>query len=371
VPQRHRWPFIAARICASVGRGLAASSSDRDFLWLNNLLTERLSLELRQAQIHLWTEALRLSGGSRSVSVWTLACAIRAGNCDFAAKLALRLRANLSGLSRAPELYLPWCLMGDSALLNQDFEGAKAAYAGIVFTHVTDKLRANAHLGAPTVGLVNEAVTSFRHRLQVGREMPITVFYDYRKTRRNDEYRRNLEGYCEQTGLELIINQDNGLRRQWLDAFNRIEADVVAIIEQDHRFEHTCPTFHQILDLFNRRAEINYLRLNRKENLPVWLDHALSASCQDRTDGIVSTSRFSNTPHFLRRRFFDCVIRGIIEARPHYDLSNSGAGGVEENINDRFELIENRIGTVSLMRLAGMKVWGTFGAARLAVHLGN
>jgi hypothetical protein len=330
--------------------------------------------------------------------------------------------------------------MGDSALLNQDFEGAKAAYAaarqidpsagravlglaavaldsgelgsaselglaaaalfdgegdreaaefstyarfwsgentpikrmaGIVFTHVTDKLRANAHLGAPTVGLVNEAVTSFRHRLQVGREMPITVFYDYRKTRRNDEYRRNLEGYCEQTGLELIINQDNGLRRQWLDAFNRIEADVVAIIEQDHRFEHTCPTFHQILDLFNRRAEINYLRLNRKENLPVWLDHALSASCQDRTDGIVSTSRFSNTPHFLRRRFFDCVIRGIIEARPHYDLSNSGAGGVEENINDRFELIENRIGTVSLMRLAGMKVWGTFGAARLAVHLGN
>jgi hypothetical protein len=157
----------------------------------------------------------------------------------------------LIGLPHNSELYLAWCLIGDSALLNQNFEDAKAAYevarqidptagramlglaaaaldtsemdgarelglaasalfdragdrevanllscaqfwtdqrtpikgvAAIVFAHVTEKLRVNVHLGAPTVGLVSEAVTSFRHRLQVGPEVPITIFYDHRNT---------------------------------------------------------------------------------------------------------------------------------------------------------------------------------------------
>ncbi|MBP0447182.1 hypothetical protein J8J14_20605 [Roseomonas sp. SSH11] len=240
-----------------------------------------------------------------------------------------------------------------------------------VFTHLhrAEKLRENPHLAAPGLGLIELTLTSLRASLKLGSDIPITVFYDHRPTELNETYRLALENFCAQEGLRLVVNEGFGLRRQWLDAMARAEADLVMIVEHDHEFLTNCPSLEQIRGLFAERPDMQYLRLARRANVVKGYDTILIQSAPERKDGIYRTPGFSNTPHLVRLGF----LRDMIGPSIGYggrDTHNFGAGGVEDTVNSLYRALEARVGLPAAMRLFGTLVYGNPGDKRRVVHLG-
>jgi hypothetical protein len=239
----------------------------------------------------------------------------------------------------------------------------------VIFSHVTHKLVRNKHLAAPGVGLVNEAVTSIRRQLQSG-DVPVTVFYDHKDTPLNDAYYKALVAYCDENDIALIRNESFGLRDQWVSAFARSKADAVLIVEQDHRFLEGAPTVAEMVERFNQRPDVNFLRLSRRRTMQMGFDYVLSVPDRDRASGLVLTGRFGNTPIFLRSDFYREVLEPIILHQARAIGRNGGAGGVEESINHVMRGLELEIGAPLVMRLMGLAAWGNLGDPARSEHLG-
>ena len=240
----------------------------------------------------------------------------------------------------------------------------------VFFCHATAKLKRNPHLGPPGTGLMDTALASLRAEMRPGPEVPATLLYDHRDTPLNDEFRAGLERLCAAEGMRLVVNTGNGLRRQWLDAFSRARADLVMVVEQDHEFLPPCPSFPQLLATFAARPDINHLRINRRDNLPAGFDMMLSRTARDAESGILRTGRFSNTPHVIRRDFYEAVVHPIIVGRDTQDARNMGAAGVEESVNAVMRRMEGLVGLPALMRLFGLAIWGHPGERQRVRHLG-
>lgn len=247
---------------------------------------------------------------------------------------------------------------------------APASLEVVFFCHVSGKLHRNAHLGAPGLGLLEGAVRSLRQAMPLPDGVPMTVFYDHRDTAVNRAFLANLMRFCEEEGLGLVINTEHGLRRQWLHAFGRGDADIVMVVEQDHEFIAPCPPLPEILDVFARRPDLNQLRLNRRANVAVGFDALLVQGARDRADGVTFTARFSNTPQFLRRDFYAGLVLPRIDHDIGNDGRNQGAGGVEDNINPWLRRLEGVIGVPAALRLAGLAIWGHPGDPARCAHMG-
>lgn len=240
----------------------------------------------------------------------------------------------------------------------------------VVFCHVSGKLRANAALGAPGLGLLETGLRSLRQTVLAGAEVPMTVYYDHRLTETNSQFLGNLLRFCAAEALPLAIYTGNGLRKQWLRAFERARADAVLVIEQDHEFLAPCPSLAELLALLRDRPDINHLRLNRRRNIHAGYDRLLLQTPRDVASGLCRTSGFSNTPHLLRRDFYEAVILPIISANPRHDRHNQGAAGVEENVNGAIRRLERLLGLPGLQRLMGLAIWGPPGHKPLCLHTG-
>jgi hypothetical protein len=240
----------------------------------------------------------------------------------------------------------------------------------IVFSHVTRKLKKFAHLGAPSTGLVETALGSFRNYVSPPVEARVRVLFDHNGTELDDIYQANLAAWCAQHGASLETASRNGLRRQWLAALARTDTDIVGIIEQDHEFLPGAPAYAAVKRIFDENADINYVRLNRRTNKSWGLDRFLFQFPGDRAYPFCRTVYFSNTPHFLRRTYYENFIRPLIQS-PRMDGGNSGAAGVEENINDRLMALEEVVGLPLVLAVTGMAIWGNQGAAPVAGHRGE
>lgn len=240
----------------------------------------------------------------------------------------------------------------------------------VIFCHVTSKLRRNAHMAAPGIALVETAMRSLRQAVGPGPEVPITLYYDHRLTPTNNAFAANLLDFCTAEGLGLAINTDHGLRRQWLQAFERAEADVVMVIEQDHEFLPPCPDLAAAAALFRQRPDLHQLRFNRRHNTRVGFDVMLMQTPRDVESGVSRTGFFSNQPHFLRRDFYEALVKPTIAEAGGYEGRNAGAAGVEENINNLIRRMEPLIGMPALLRVFGLAVWGVPGQRATVTHLG-
>ena len=238
--------------------------------------------------------------------------------------------------------------------------------ATVFFCHPSTKLKQHADLGPPGVGLLATAVAGWRAHLQpAGRAV---VMYDHRQGEK--AYRDNLVRFCADQGLDLMVNEGNGLRRQWLAAFAATAADAMLIVEQDHEFLSNCPTLDQMTTVLAARSDLSHLRLNRRSNVRLGFDMAMEQGGRDSSTGIVRTSRFSNTPHLIRRDYYDRIVLPLITEASRWDGRNSGAAGVEESINAFLTRAEKIVGLPAIMRLAGTAIWGDFGDPRVINHLG-
>jgi tetratricopeptide (TPR) repeat protein len=243
------------------------------------------------------------------------------------------------------------------------------SYEVMIFCHVTRKLKRNLHLAAPSIALVETAVRTLRDVVGLS-NVPITVNYDHQPTELNNEFLLNLVPYCRDQGVSLVINTQHGLRRQWLQAFERSKADVVMIVEQDHEFIAPCPNPAAIVEIFRQRPDISYVKLNRRANVALGFDKLITQTARDRDCGITRTAGFSNTPHFVRRDYYDAIVHPAIRQTDRLDGRNSGAGGVEESVGAVIRQMFHVAGLPATTRLFGLAIWGEPGQAAICHHLG-
>ncbi|MGG5818832.1 hypothetical protein [Falsiroseomonas sp. HW251] len=242
-----------------------------------------------------------------------------------------------------------------------------------VFTHLhrREKLQAFADLAGPGLGLIERTVSTMRERMELPPGFPITVLYDHQDTSDNATYRRNLEAWCAEESLGLVVNHGNGLRRQWLDAMARARTDLVLLVEHDLEFQPTCPPLSRVAGTMRARPDVFYIRYARRSNVVAGYDTILTQGARDRESRICRTPSFSNNPQLVRRDYLLQVIRPLISERSGADQENFGAGGVERTVNARYRHVEARVGLPAAMRLFGTFIWGHPGDPRTATHIGR
>lgn len=236
--------------------------------------------------------------------------------------------------------------------------------------HHPDKLRENAHLGGPGTGLIAATLRSLRATLQLRPQVPVTVLYDHRPTAANEAYRAALGMFCAAEGVQLVVNEQFGLRGQWLDAARRARADLLFMVEHDHEFLPNSPSLATLLQIFAARPEIQHLKLPRRRLIVKGFDTILTQTAQDRAAGLCCVPAFSNTPHLLRRSLLDNVVVPIIGGTNEFEGRNAGAAGVEEAVNVAYRQVELVLGLPAAMRLFGTYSFGQPGQERCLVHLG-
>ena len=78
----------------------------------------------------------------------------------------------------------------------------------------------------------------------------------------------------------------------------------------------------------------------------------------------------SNTPHLMRRSFYDAIVHPVITSSRSFDGQNGGAAGVEESMNIVIEEMARRLGEPITSRLFGLSIWRNPGEAATTRTLG-
>ncbi|TNV71294.1 hypothetical protein FGO68_gene6401 [Halteria grandinella] len=247
----------------------------------------------------------------------------------------------------------------------------KPTFEIVIFCHVTNKLERYKHLSAPDVGLVALACSSLREALDVGPDIPMTIYYDHRISLLNQEYLLNLSRYCLDNSIKLAVNTKVGLRVQWLSAFAEARAQYVMVVEQDHQFFASGFTYRDILRALESRPDIGQVRLNRRSNIPKHWDSPMGQTSEDILSGWSRVPAFSNSVNIIRRTYYERIIYPIIHNNTSEDFTNGGAGGVEGNVIRQIDEFLDNHGVEATLRIFGQAIWGAPGRGRVCQHTGQ
>lgn len=241
----------------------------------------------------------------------------------------------------------------------------------LIFSHATERMTDdNKLLAPPRTDMVANLLNGSIERAS-GCVLTSTLMYDHRDGQLSEDYLRNLREMTAARGVSLIVNTRNGLRRQWIDGIARTTGEFLLILEQDHELLPNLGKWIEVVDLMKRRPDVNYVRFNRRSNRRHRFDYAIYQTKRDRLDHVTRAVRFSNTPHLMRRSFYEDIVHPIIGDQAQYDKRNDGAAGVEENINKAIASLNDILGYTITSRLMGLTIWGDPGAVATTRTLGR
>lgn len=239
----------------------------------------------------------------------------------------------------------------------------------VIFSHVTAKLVHNADLAAPGTGLIQSTWDSLETVMQP-KGARVTVMFDRRPGELDLAYQAALQAFCAQIGAELVVSDQNGLRRQWLAAARRATADLVFFVEHDWRFRPNCPTLDKVQAIFGRSPDMSYLRFNKHRNDKIRGHPVPFAGERPELGPVCRIPEFLNQPHLIRRSVLNDLVVRLIENDEARDDFNDRAGGVEETVNAALTRSEKAFGLPFTLRLFGAFLWGNLGAPKQILHLG-
>lgn len=238
-----------------------------------------------------------------------------------------------------------------------------------IFSHPTERMSHNHDLAPPNTKMIEDIISNSNKR--VGSvEINTNIVYDHRETVLGVPYKENLLKLAESKDVNIIINENNGLRKQWLESIARSNEEFILVIEQDHELLENCPSWMELIEIFHKRPDINYIKINRDKNIADRFDFFANQSIIDYQDNLTKTSLFSNTPHIMRRSFFNSFILPIISNNDYFDGGNDGASGIEESVNVVIENVASYLGWQITSRLLGLSIWGNIGDDAVVNHLG-
>ncbi|WP_099349497.1 hypothetical protein [Acetobacter aceti] len=372
---------LSAAACAVNARDIALESSDR-LLTIANYSGD--SSEMMEA--HLSYGHAHLSAGALEFAKKSYNCALSISNDDVRAWLGLAVISleeenyvsfakyveYASKQIKGPELTLLFQLLCCSIEImgSSKIGMLENQISLLMFSHPTEKMKHNHEIAPPQTVMIEHILEEVTKRVSKHQKMKKYLLYDHRDSEFSCRYKENLYILCSNSGVDLITNTNNGLRRQWLDGFSRLDGEFVLIIEQDHELLPTCPDWGQIIDVFRKRPDINYIKINRDPTLPEQFDFFACQSLLDYKTNVTKTGLFSNTPHMMRRSFFENFIRPIVEDNRVFDGGNGGAAGIEENVNIVIKHLADFLGWQVAARLLGLTIWGNIGEKAVVRHLG-
>ena len=372
---------LSAAACAANNRDIALEASDR-LLTIANYsadLSEMTEAHLSYGHAHLSAGALKfaetsyncvLSISNDDVRAWLGLAAISLEKEDY--KSFANYIKHASKQSSRPELTLLFrllcCSIENMSFPREDILENRICL--LMFSHPTERMKHNHEISPPRTVMIEHILEEVTRRVSKHQKMKKYLLYDHRNSELSCLYKENLDILCSKSGVDLVTNTNNGLRRQWLDGFSRIDDEFVLIIEQDHELLPDCPDWGQLIDVFRKRPDINYIKINRDPTLPEQFDFFACQSVLDYRTNVTKTGLFSNTPHIMRRSFFENFIRPIVDDNGVFDGGNGGAAGIEENVNIIVKRIADFLGWQITARLLGLTIWGNIYEKEVVRHLG-
>lgn len=122
---------------------------------------------------------------------------------------------------------------------------------------------------------------------------------------------------------------------------------------------------------FEKCPDINYLRLNKRANIPFGIDDFVLPAGRSGMVELCRVSSFASMPHLARPSFLRQVVKPLIRHSDHQtDIFNGGAGGVKDLITRAFCDHISKNGLAFSLRLFGTYNWGGPEAETRVLHIG-
>jgi hypothetical protein len=154
---------------------------------------------------------------------------------------------------------------------------------------------------APRVVVLKSTVDATRKHMNVAGCRHL-VYYDQPADGglRATTYLANLERLCESYGLELNVRQQSGLKKNLLEALEKITTPYIFFLEHDWAIKKRIQ-LELLLDVFDKYDYVNHVRFNMRNNDSCYAwDHLVEAEDRITELRLTRTSSWSNQAHIAR-----------------------------------------------------------------------
>ena len=117
---------------------------------------------------------------------------------------------------------------------------------------------------------------------------------------REAQYLANVERLCERYGLELNVRPQSGLKKNLLEALDRVTTPYLFFLEHDWAIKRPIP-LEALLDVFDKYCFVNHVRFNMRNNDSYFMrDHLVEPEDRINELKLTRTSAWSNQAHIAR-----------------------------------------------------------------------
>ena len=128
------------------------------------------------------------------------------------------------------------------------------------------------------------------------------------------EYKENIEKMIEEKYPNAELYLADGWRSNMIDAKNMVETPYFLFWEHDWVFTEnaTFNSLNYLLDIMDNTTLVNWIRFNKRENVPVLGDAKVWNPRQFGGQDFVNITNWSNNPHICRKSFWDDIPMEIL-----------------------------------------------------------
>jgi hypothetical protein len=244
----------------------------------------------------------------------------------------------------------------------------------VIPTHWSKKGFKNGKWGPPTTGWLDKTIESLYARCPDAKSIPTTIVCNTRCL--SDLYSQNLGDYCQRRGYTLRLDSSAGFRDVRLGMCEWFQHDYLFLVEHDWEFMLDIP-LKEIVEDFDNHDHINYVRFNKRPNVPkevltatkrVGGDLYLIRDKHTKTH-LLHTPQYSNNPHIERMSKYREWCE-YVKANPVFAGKNGGAGGFEHPLQEKSLDDLNKYGIEKRNEMWGTYIYGYTGMKTTAVHFG-
>lgn len=257
-------------------------------------------------------------------------------------------------------------------------------------THYVEDLEKNSELICPSVKLYDRTLSSLQRSFPETDDCKKVLVYDMPEDpdSKHLTYKQNLEEYCKQQNINLLIKHGAGLRRCVTQALKQVESKYTLFLEHDWEL-HVDESMNTILREFEINPKLKYLRFNKRVNKTTGDDKILKEA-KSYVIPMMKTSTYSNNPHICEtetyRKWLDIAepsIRWITIApysrwrslfwlfREIVVNQNRKADAIEHILSYYYEKKIEKQGFDMAHKEMGIYLYGEEGSGPYAIHLGE
>ena len=176
----------------------------------------------------------------------------------------------------------------------------------------------------------------------------------------SNEYLDNLRTLENKYKNINLIVTEKGIYDSIKNLINSVDTNYYLWFEHDWEFNKTV-NFESIINLFDKYTHINYLKFNKRNNIPVNIDRLIKDSEHIKDFDLCVTDGWSNNPYFGRSLFFKNVLKQLDE------LKNVNCT-IELDVQKLYRDDINKFGINKAEEMWGIYIYGKPGYEQVVNH---